>query len=182
MIFPIPTEYRDVVRSDEVLSTLVLILRCHHDVFFLLPSPSFSWFKDGQPFHNIFNDPIIEESFLAQKPILMPGVFDVPPLSIILIGYEIHLSTRFTNIANPMLGGLVPDTTLPEARQLVLDTLLGNWTCFVNNSLGSASVEYIIRELGKLVFVILLSFFVLIINHAPPIVISFMQSIISSFR
>lgn len=148
-----------------------------------VPSPSLSWFKDGQlvlsvqSFNNIFNDPIIEETFLAQNPILMPGVFDVQPLLLIFIGDGIHLSTRFTNITNPMLGGLVPDTTLPEARQLVLNTFLGNWTCLVNNSLGSASVEYIISlgESGKLVFVTLLSFFVLIINHAPPIVMSFMQ-------
>ena len=104
------------------------------------------WFKDGQP---IFSDsPVIEESFLVQNPILMPGVFNVPPVQ--FSHRKMILYTTFTNITDPMLGGLAPDTSLEQARQLLLDIFLGNWTCFVNNSLGSASVEYIIREFGKL--------------------------------
>ena len=159
MIFFIPIEYTDLIRSDEVLSTLVLILDCDviNDVPRPVPSPSLSWFKDDQLVSSVqlSDDPMIEESFLAQNPILMPGVFDVPPFQI-LGGHVIYLSTAFTNITNPMVGGLAPDITFMQARRLVLNTLLGNWTCLVNNSLGNASVEYIIRDYGKLVFVTLL--------------------------
>ena len=152
------------------------------DVINDVPTPSRSWFKDGQLVSSVqlYDSAVIEESFLAQNPILIPGVFDVSPFQILISGDAI-LSTMFMNITNPMLGNLAPGTTFMEARQLLLDTFLGNWTCFVNNSLGSASVQYIVREYGKLVFVTLLSFFLLIINHAPPIIMLFMQPM-SSLR
>ena len=147
-----PTEYIDVVRSDEVLSSLMLTLDCDIDNSNLpqtVPVPSLSWFKDGQLVFSfvqqLYFGVSIEESFLAQNPILTQGVFDVSPFQILSSGDAI-LHTMFTNIINPMLGNLAPGTNFTQARQLLLDTYLGNWTCFVNNSLGNASVEYIIRE------------------------------------
>ena len=153
----VPTEYVDVVRIDEVLSSLVLTLDCDviNDVPRAVPLPSLSWFKDGQLVSIIqelgFDFPMIEESFLAENPILIQGVFDILPFGILPSGGAI-LSTMFTNITNPMLGNLAPGTNFTQARQLLLDTYLGNWTCVVNNSLGGASVEYIVREYGKLMF------------------------------
>jgi hypothetical protein len=60
-----------------------------------------------------------------------------------------------------MLGGLASGTTPEQARQILLYTsFLGNWTCFVNNSLGSASVEYIVRDRGKYLLLLLLFYLI----------------------
>ena len=129
------------------------------DVINDVPTPSRSWFKDGQLVSSVqlYDSAVIEESFLAQNPILIQGVFDVPLFGILVSG-DVILSTMFTNITNPMLGNLAPSTSFMQARQLLLDTYLGNWTCFVNNSLGSASVEYIVREFNISKCLSLLSF------------------------
>jgi hypothetical protein len=143
----------DVDRNDEALSAWMLSLECNVDTATPqpVPSPSVSWFKDGQLVSSTLlgDSTMIEESFLTQNPILIPGVFNITIQ--FLLEYSssttaMYLSTVFTNITNPMLGNLTPDTTLEQARQLLFDTFLGNWTCFVNNSVGSASVEYILRE------------------------------------
>ena len=116
-----------------------------------IPLPDRSWFRNGvlvasaQYYQNL----ILDMAFLMEFPIFTAGVFDFAPLIIASTG-QLYYITQFTNITMPMLGGLPPDIDFPTARGLLFDLLLGNWTCVANNSLGSSSVEYIIRDCGKL--------------------------------
>ena len=80
-----------------------------------------------------------------ENPILISGVFNIPTLQVLSNG-TITMYTGFTNITSPELGMLELETTLEQAREMLFDIFLGNWTCHVNNSLGSFSVEYILRE------------------------------------
>ena len=141
--------YIDAVRNK--FSTL---LECNVDDPSLpnpIPPPMRSWFKDGQLVSSIQYGEIedITASYLVTaNPILMQSVFDVISPFAILHGAVI-LTNQINNISNPMLGNLPNGTTLEEARGLLFDIFLGNWTCLVNNSLGSSSVEYILRENGE---------------------------------
>ena len=139
-----------MVRDMETLSTLTLRLECEVDISVPrpVPIPRLSWFKDGELISSaVFGlTPQLNVSFLMANPHLMPGVFDIIPLQILIDG-TVLLTTQFTNISLPDLGNLA-DTTLEQARELVVDSFLGNWTCFVSNSIGSSSVEYIVMEYG----------------------------------
>ena len=144
-------EYIDVVRNREMLSTLLLFLECDVDfnVPRPIPLPLLSWFKDGELVSSAhLNDfTTIDESFLTTNPILKAGVFDIVPFMVLSDGTAVF-TTKFNNITSPVLGNLPPDITPEQARELLFNTYLGNWTCFVNNSIGSSSVEYIVRKYG----------------------------------
>lgn len=111
------------------------------------PLPTRTWFKDGQLISSSLygSHADIEWTFLVENPILMIGVFNIPTFQVLTNGV-ITMYTGFNNITSPDLGMLAPETTLEQARELLFDIFLGNWTCHVNNSLGSFSVEYILRE------------------------------------
>ena len=126
-----------------------------------MPAPSLAWFRDGQriaftqQLGGAFE--LMEESmmrFLMENPILISGVFSsgmggtVLPTFQIFPSGDIVVSTEFDNITNPMLGMLDPGITLGEARNMIYDILLANWTCVANSSLGVASVENQLRMCG----------------------------------
>ena len=112
-----------------------------------LPRASRSWFKDGQLVSStLIGDAVfIDESFLMAHPILNMDVFDTPPLTLLPNG-DVIMYLGLRNITSPFSGMLALTTTIEQARDMVFDILLGNWTCVVNNSLGTSSVEFIIRE------------------------------------
>ena len=149
----------DILVVRNMLSMLSLDLECEIDLNVPqpIPPPLLSWFKDGElvssaEFGQI---PEFSMSFLTANPNLMPGVFDIDPLQIMSDG-TLMLTTRFTNISFPIASGnLPPDTTLEQARELLFSSFLGNWMCFVNNSIGSSSVEYVVTEYGtRLLFIL----------------------------
>ena len=147
------TVYIDVVRNSEALATLVLLLECAIDDTRIprpVPLPILSWFKDGELISSAQSGQNfqIEESYVMANPILTRGVFDFSVLTVLNDG-TVALTTSVTNITLRALGMIPLDTTLEQARELLLNTFLGNWTCVVNNSLGSSSVEYIVGEFGK---------------------------------
>ena len=137
------------MRNEELLTRL----SCDVDYSKLphpIPLPTRSWFKDSQLVSSTLYGVAaeIDESFLMENPILNLGVFDFLPLQILSDG-DITLFNGFSNITSRELGMLSPSTTLEQAREKLFDIFLGNWTCIVNNSLGSSSVEYILRENGE---------------------------------
>ena len=139
--------YIDVVH---VRNDSVVFLTC--DVADLprpIPLPTRFWFKDGQIVSSMQYGASaeIDELFLMENPILTIGVFDFPAFQVLLDGTTV-LFTGFSNISSPELGMIAPGTTLEEARKMLLNIFLGNWTCLVNNSLGSSSVEYILSGNG----------------------------------
>ena len=139
--------YIDVSRGD---SSLVIILECnterggHPNP---LPRASRSWFKDGQMVSStlIGGSALIDESFLMAHPILNIEVFDTPPLTLVPYG-DLIVYLGFRNVTSPFSGMLAPTTSIEQARDMVFDILLGNWTCLVNNSLGTSSIDYVVRE------------------------------------
>ena len=122
------------------------------------PIPSLTWFRNGlevaraAKFSESFE---LDSNFQMQFPILTPGVFSSSgnfflPFQILSNGVVVFTTESFDNITMPMLGGLAPDTTLRQARAMLFDILLANWTCVANSSLGTAAVEYLIGMCSKL--------------------------------
>ena len=124
-----------------------------------VPAPTLAWFRNGRriAFTEMFgtafelSEPSLMR-FLMENPILMNNVFSsggVPlPAFQILSSGEIVVSTEFDNITDRMMGDLADDVTLGEARNMIYDILLANWTCVANSSLGVASVENVFRMCG----------------------------------
>ena len=106
-----------------------------------------SWFKDGELVYTTTLDttPDIED-FVRDKPVLIIGVL-YPTTFAATVDGTISYSTVVMNIT--FQPPLPPNTTIEQARQVLFDLLLGNWTCVANNSLGTSSVTYITRECGE---------------------------------
>ena len=116
-----------------------------------IPPPTITWFRDGVPAASATQGENfdVNKALLIEFPILNMGVFGFSPLQVLYSG-ELVFTTEITNITNPMLGGLAPDVTLSEARALLFNILLANWTCVANNTLGLSSVSNFLRMCGKL--------------------------------
>ena len=112
-----------------------------------LPIPQRSWYEDGQLVYSapIGSDPNISE-FLAANPLLTLGVYEKPLQTLSYGG--ILLLGGVLEIGSPSL--LPPNTTLEQANEQILALVVGNWTCQLNNTFGSSSVTYTIRECGEL--------------------------------
>ena len=112
-----------------------------------LPTPSRSWFKDGELVYTapLETVPDVDEYTMA-NPVLITGVLTPGVFSATADG-TIFYNTEVENITFAM--PLPPGTTVEQARVMVFDGLLGNWTCVGNNTLGSSSVTNIIRECGE---------------------------------
>lgn len=115
-----------------------------------VPPPTLRWFRNGvevarASFGGNF---AVEMDFLMQFPILMPMVFDVPVFQVLSSG-QIVFTNAFTNITNAMIGN-IPDASVAQARAMVFNLLLANWTCASNNSLGASAIAYNIRMCGEL--------------------------------
>ena len=98
------------------------------------PNLQRSWFKDGELVylapHGYSPD---ASDFLAANPLLHPFSF-LP-----LFDGTILLNIEIENITSPILLQLV-------------EQLVGNWTCVLNNTFGSASRTYIVmEECGELI-------------------------------
>lgn len=116
-----------------------------------VPLPTRTWFRDGVLAASALRGETVnvDMAFLMQFPILNMGAFDTAPFQVLVSG-DLVFTTAFTNITNPMMAGLAPGTTLSQARAMLFDILLANWTCVANNSLGASSISNFIRMCGKL--------------------------------
>ena len=122
-----------------------------------IPPPTLRWFRNGvKAAHATFGEAFsVDTNFLMKFPILTTGVFGLINGSIIstfqvLASGELLFNTLFDNIMNAVLGNLSESTTPAQARAMLFDILLGNWTCVANNSLGTSAVEHHIGICGKL--------------------------------
>ena len=122
-----------------------------------VPPPTLTWFRSGVEVARAAVSGTMFElnmDFLMEFPILITGVFSVggtvsPTFQVLQSGLLIF-NTLFDNISDPMLGNLPMDITLRQARAMLFDILLANWTCAANNTLGTSSVQHNIRMCGKL--------------------------------
>ena len=133
-----------------IMMTVVLQCTVLNEVPQPIPLPTLMWFRDGvlAASASFGSDFEVDMAFLIQFPILFAGVFDIPILLFLSNG-SLVFSTIFTNITNATLGNLPVDTTPAQARAMLFDILLANWTCAANNTLGLSTVEHQIRMCGK---------------------------------
>ena len=119
-----------------------------------IPRPTLqrSWFKDGEFIYSaqVGSVPWPDASdFLAANPLLAHGVlhpFSFFPFS----NGTILLNIEIDNITSPFL--FPPGTTLELARVQLVEQLVGNWTCVLNNTFGSASRTYTVtKKCGELI-------------------------------
>ena len=112
------------------------------------PNPLRSWFKDGELVYSAINGFSPNPSdFFMNNPILVPGVLDPITLSALSDGTIVY-NYEVRNITSPQQ--LPPGTTEAQIEQQVFDLLLGNWTCIVNNTLGSTTITYLITDCGEI--------------------------------
>lgn len=112
-----------------------------------LPTPTRSWFKDGELIYSaLLDDPPDASKFLMNNTIFVLGVLDPATLTLPSDG-KIYYNTQVVNITSPSL--IAHITTIDQAREEVFDFVLGNWTCVVSNNLGTVSLQHIISECGK---------------------------------
>lgn len=114
-----------------------------------------TWLKDGElVYSELDGDSIDSDEYSIENQILLPGVLD--PVTFTTFGDgSIAYNYDVMNISVP---AFVPEgvTTPQQARDVVFDLLLGNWTCVLNSSLGSPDpITYLIRECGKKVMPLL---------------------------
>ena len=139
--------------QSEAAAMLTVDLGCpiRSEVPMPVPLPTRYWFRNGQLISTAQSgqdlDP--EMSFLDQFPIFNPMVFDIPPFQILSANGQVVITTEYNNITNAMLGMLPPGTTVEMTRAMVFNSILGNWTCVANNTLGESSVQYLFRICGE---------------------------------
>lgn len=113
------------------------------------PYPQRTWYKDDELVYSTLSDSDPNDTeFLAANPLLAMGIVVLDPSPFhqqLIVDGSILLHNRIENVTS-----LPPGVaTLKEAREKLFTLLLGNWTCKVNNTLGSTSRTYIIKECGK---------------------------------
>ena len=116
-----------------------------------VPTPTIMWFRDGVLAASVTMGEAftVDPEFLLENPILNMGVFIITPFVVMPTG-ELIFITAVDNIANAKLGGLQPNATVREARAILFDILLANWTCVASNTLGFSSISNFITMCGKL--------------------------------
>lgn len=128
------------------------------------PNPTRSWFKDDELIYSVLSGTSVSPTHYYMKyPILSLGVLEPPVFSPTSDG-TIYFNHEVKNITNP--DELSPNTTIEQAQRMVLEHLVGNWTCKVSNTFGSPiSVTYIIidqcskqYQLGNNIIVLVLPF------------------------
>ena len=134
-----------------IMVTVQLQCTVNREVPQPIPTPSLTWFRNGlKVAHAVLGEHFtINDNLPIQFSILNPGVFSMTPFLLLTSG-ELIFTTEINNITMPMLGNLAPDTTLRQARAMLFEILLANWTCVAYSSLGTAAVEHLIGVCGKL--------------------------------
>ena len=117
------------------------------------PQPERTWKKDGVTYYSatVGDNPVINPEFMMTNPLLMEGLVSYKALQATRMG-SLILNSWFT-LANNSLVMFPPGTTRGSAERMIFESLLGTWTCSVNNSLGNESCSSTVRECGMWVLV-----------------------------
>ena len=113
------------------------------------PTPDLSWIIQGDLLYQGLEDGEVQ---------LIPEFFVDPPSRILLAPYsvfpsvlstdrfgDIELNLRAENLTHPF-SMLPPGVTLDNFRDALFETLLGEWTCRVNNTFGVVSATSTITD------------------------------------
>ena len=107
------------------------------------------------------NNFVINPEFVMTNPLLMEGLVRSRALTVTRWGAgagSLVLNTWLT-LANNSLVMFPPGTTRASAERMIFESLLGTWTCSVNNSLGNESCSSTVRECGMWALVAVYSLF-----------------------
>ena len=113
------------------------------------PNPTRSWFRNDELIYSALSGTSVSPTdYYMKYPILSLGVLEPSILSATSDG-TIYFNYEVKNITNS--DELFPNTTIEEAQRMVLEHLVGNWTCTVSNTFGSViSITYnIIHQCSK---------------------------------
>ena len=127
------------------------------------PQPERTWKKDGVTYYSATvgdNNFVINPEFVMTNPLLMEGLVRSRALTVTRWrgAGSLVLYTRLT-LANNSLLMFPPGTTRASAERMIFESLLGTWTCSVNNSLGNESCSSTVRECGMWALVAVYSLF-----------------------
>ncbi len=114
------------------------------------PFPDTVWKMNGIPFFDSSDYMSnIKTEFYASTghEIFNPQAINPPPLRITNSNYEVHLNTFPYNVSS-LATTLDPTLTPDQLRSLVLDALIGNWTCEMSNVYGTVSATTTIKYCG----------------------------------
>ena len=89
--------------------------------------------------------PVITPEFMTTNPLLQGLMSNA--LRARTSG-SLVFNSQFT-LGNNSLVMFPPGTTSASAKRMIFESLLGTWTCSVNNSLGNDSCSSTIRECGR---------------------------------
>ena len=113
------------------------------------PKPDRMWKKDGVTYYSarLGDVPMPTGEFMMTYPLLASEV-KTPDALVGSVGGSLAFTSDFilTNLTMVML---TPGTTPTTARRLIFESLLGTWTCSVNNSLGTETCSSTVRECGR---------------------------------
>ena len=114
-----------------------------------IPVPIRTWTKDGVVIYSTQAGTSVEtDNFTNTNPIFTPGLFN-PDVLVTPPDGNIQYQTTFSNTTAPQILDMI-GITEDEARVQVLNFALGTWNCTTTNTLGTDSIQVIIRMCGKL--------------------------------
>ena len=113
------------------------------------PQPERTWEKDGVTYYSatLENTPVITPEFMTKNSLMMQGLTTPDVLEASVDG-SLVFNSQFT-LKNTSLVMFPPGTTSASAKRMIFESLLGTWTCSVNNSLGNESCSSTIRKCGR---------------------------------
>ena len=113
------------------------------------PQPERTWKKDGVTYYSAMlgNTPVITPEFMTKNSLMMQGLTTPDVLEASVDG-SLVFNSQFT-LKNTSLVMFPPGTTSASAKRMIFESLLGTWTCGVNNSLGNESCSSTIRKCGR---------------------------------
>ena len=113
------------------------------------PQPERTWEKDEVTYYSAtpWAYPVITPEFMTKNSLMMQGLTTPDVLEASVDG-SLVFNSQFT-LKNTSLVMFPPGTTSASAKRMIFESLLGTWTCSVNNSLGNDSCSSTIRECGR---------------------------------
>ena len=134
-------------RAYTTLKCDIIQRNLHANIPGAFPQPERTWEKDEVTYYSAtpWAYPVITPEFLTTNPLLQGLMSNA--LTARTSG-SLVFNSQFT-LGNNSLVMFPPGTTSASAKRMIFESLLGTWTCGVNNSLGNESCSSTIRKCGR---------------------------------
>ena len=134
----LPVSIPHPTTGEKVLDISTLHLKCQPSEI-AVPIPSYSWTKDGVSVitNAFFTQATLDEDFIEEGNNSLLFLIFPPPISVshdrIIVDFTAHNATSFPE-------GVV----IQDLQRFVLNSILGEWSCLVNNSFGNVSASSVV--------------------------------------